>query len=476
MGINCFPDASGDDRFILAPIKARRPLDFLAYGVTSLTSAMTEPSKFRKVLRRPLALTRHIATVDQKASALIEGMNAVIQGMNNQSQFLDRRFEALIQAADNQSQLLNSKLEALIQAADNQSQLLSRLIQASETQSRNMTERFKLVAAGLDQQSRVLNSKLDAVVAALHRQPYTIPPELQRTTGVDQTRNPGSERPLLIDEKTYNTSHPDYDATVVRNFPGKILNAEKPSHNPVYQELKRLANGDEVPDAAWTVRLKETLVEAKSDPYADLVVQRREATEQYMAELRRKYHSQYNAGWVNLDAALFLYWLVRRLQPKTIVQCGICNGLSSAFMVLALAANGTEGKLYGIDIPPVFNPKEPFWTGSGQVYGHTIPEGKTSGWMVPEAYRNRLEIREGDSKVLLPKLVENLPAIDLFYHDSDHTYNHMMFEFREAKRKLARGGLVVADDISWNASLWDFADENLVPAYNFKGDVGVTFF
>jgi predicted O-methyltransferase YrrM len=231
-----------------------------------------------------------------------------------------------------------------------------------------------------------------------------------------------------------------------------------------------------VPDAAWTSVLKETLAEAKADPYADLVMQRREATEQYMAGLRRQYHSQYNAGWVNLDAALFLYWLVRKLKPKTIVQCGVCNGLSSAFMVLALTANGAEGKLYGIDIPPVFNPKEPSWTGAGQVYGHTIPEGKTSGWIVPEAYRKRFEVREGDAKVLLPKLVENLSAIDLFYHDSDHTYNHMMFEFREANRKLARGGLVVADDISWNAALWDFADENSVPAYNFKGDVGVTFF
>jgi predicted O-methyltransferase YrrM len=412
---------------------------------------MTESSKFRKVFLRPFELARQIATVGEK-------MNVVIEGMNNQSE------------------LLNSKFEALIQAADNQSQLLSRLIQTSEAQSRNMTERLKLVAAGLDQQSRVLSSKLDAVVAALHRQPVALGSSSPPTSGVDSLPHPGSERPLLIGENTYNTSHPDYDATVVRNFPGTILNAEKPSQSAAYDELKKLANGNEVPDDVWAPVLKEAYAEAKSDPYADLVAQRREATEQYMTGLRRQYHSQYNAGWVNLDAALFLYWLVRKHKPKTIVQCGVCNGLSSAFMVLGLAANGAEGKLYGIDIPPVFDPKEPSWTGSGQVYGHTIPEGKTSGWIVPEAYRTRFEVREGDSKILLPKLVDILPTIDLFYHDSDHTYNHMMFEFREAKRKIADGGLVVADDISWNASLWDFADENSVPAYNFKGDVGVAFF
>jgi cephalosporin hydroxylase len=64
----------------------------------------------------------------------------------------------------------------------------------------------------------------------------------------------------------------------------------------------------------------------------------------------------------------------------------------------------------------------------------------------------------------------------MFFHDSDHTYNHMMFEFKEAKRKLVAGGLIVADDISWNASLWDFADQNGVPSYNFKGTVGVALF
>src|SRR6185437_4461601 len=162
------------------------------------------------------------------------------------------------------------------------SQLLSRLIQTSETQSRNITERLKLVAAGLDQQSRVLNSKFDGVVSALYRQPHSLAPDFQPAMRVDPSQDAGSERPLLIAENTYNTSHPDYDATVVRNFPGTILNAEKPSQNPVYDELKKLANGNEVPDAAWTPVLKEALAEAKSDPYADLVVRRREATEQYM--------------------------------------------------------------------------------------------------------------------------------------------------------------------------------------------------
>jgi hypothetical protein len=52
----------------------------------------------------------------------------------------------------------------------------------------------------------------------------------------------------------------------------------------------------------------------------------------------------------------------------------------------------------------------------------------------------------------------------------------MMFEFETAKRKLRQGGLVVAVDVAWNASLWDFAEKHGVPSYTFKGAVGVGFF
>jgi predicted O-methyltransferase YrrM len=193
-------------------------------------------------------------------------------------------------------------------------------------------------------------------------------------------------------------------------------------------------------------------------------------------ELGRKYHAHYVPGWVNFDDALFLYWLVRQVKPRTIVQTGVCNGLSAAFMMLGLVKNGPEGRLHVIDLPPVFDPRDAAWTVEGKVYGVVIPEGKTSGWLVPDAYRDRFEVWDGDAKELLPKMVDKVDSIDFFYHDSDHTYNHMMFEFQQVKRKLNKGGLVVGDDVSWNASVWDFADEFGVPSYNFKGTVGVAFF
>jgi predicted O-methyltransferase YrrM/SAM-dependent methyltransferase len=282
--------------------------------------------------------------------------------------------------------------------------------------------------------------------------------------------------PLMLEERTYNTAHPDYDHKLVRNFPGKIFNRDRPCGSPVFAALTQISQGDEVPDYLWHTILAEALVEATSVPHASQLFERRIFIERYVAEIGRQYRAHYVPGWVNLEDALFLYWLVRRANPRKIVQCGVCNGLSTAFMMLGLVKNDCGGTISVIDMPPVFDPTDPGWTTEGKVYGVVIPEGKTTGWMVPDAYRDRLEVRNGDAKKLLPEMVDNLDSLDFFYHDSDHSYNHMMFEFTQAKRKLNKGGLVVGDDVSWNSSLWDFADEFCVPSYNFRGAVGVAFF
>jgi len=299
---------------------------------------------------------------------------------------------------------------------------------------------------------------------------------LPRNASAQTLRVSMQQMPLLRAERTYNTSHPDYDARMVRNFPGHVFNHDVPCANAAFRVLSRLARGPTIRKRVWDAILRDMLAEASSVPYAGQVFERRDFVECYVAKLGAKYRSHYVPGWVNLNDALFLYWLVRQAKPRTIVQTGVCNGLSAAFMMLALVKNGAEGRLHVIDLPPVFDPNDPAWTVAGTVYGVVIPEGKTSGWLVPDAYRDRFEVWSGDAKELLPKLVDRLDAIDLFFHDSDHTYDHMMFEFTEAKCKLEPGGLIVSDDVSWNASLWDFADEFRVPAYNFNGTIGVAFF
>jgi predicted O-methyltransferase YrrM len=279
----------------------------------------------------------------------------------------------------------------------------------------------------------------------------------------------------MIAPKTYNTRHPAYDARAARNDPGKISGARTDAPHPILEEIAAMGNGTHVAAEQWQPVFAAMRAELESDPHGAHLFARRLAMEGHCAELSRTHGAEYVPGWVNIDDGLFLYWLVRRLRPRTIVQTGVCNGFSLALLALALARNGDNGQVHAIDLPNVFDPADPAWTRRGHLYGVVIPEGKSSGWLVPDACRDRVHLQVGDAKDLLPPLLARLAAVDFFFHDSDHTYDHMAFEFSQAKRVLSPGGLIVADDIAWNASLWDAADQWGVPAYNHAGSMGVAF-
>jgi len=445
-------------------------------------------------------LSEIAAILEYQSRLLTTKLDETILGVGNQSSLLNQRLSEIVAGLSAQSGLLNQRLSEIAAGVSNQSHLfnvkLEESIHGVSNQSLLLNQRLNEIIVGLSNQTCVLNDKLNAVIGtqqalqgiktndvgrlatevsepylADHASETAICPE-----EISPFRSAMQRMPLLLAEKTYNTSHPRYDSTLVRNYPGHIFNYDKPCKNIVFNQLKVLTEGSEVPSHAWDNMLRETLEEVRSTPHANQVFERRTFIERYTADLQQKYQAYYSPGWVNLDDALFLYWLVRRLAPRTIVQTGVCNGLSSAFMILALSNNGPDGRLHAIDLPPIFDSNDPAWTIRDNVYRAVIPEGKSPGWMIPDAYRDRLAVWNGDAKSLLSKLVNTMTSIDLFYHDSDHAYSHMMFEFREAKRKLVSGGLIVADDVSWNASLWDFADQHAAPSYNYKGAVGVAFF
>jgi predicted O-methyltransferase YrrM len=432
-----------------------------------------------------------VAGVDNQTDLLNQKFAQLIEGQDHQSDLLNRKFEQLIESQadlldrklaqliegqDHQTDLLNRKFGQLFVSEDNQADLLNRkfdgLLEGLDHQTDLLNRKFEQLFVSEDNQSNLINRRFGQLISALGHEPESIEWRPSAHNFAEATQH----MPLMIDDRTFNTNHPDYDAKLVRNYPGKIFNRNGVCTSPVFGELLKQARGDDVADGTWNKILADTLIEAASVPGAAQVFERRNYIENYMAELGRKYHALYVAGWVNLDDALFLYRLVRQTKPRKIVQCGACNGLSSSFMMLALAKNGPEGTLSIIDLPFVFDPKNPEWTREGKAHGVCIPEGKTTAWMVPDIYRDRLEVWNGDAKDLLPKMVDKVDSIDFFFHDSDHTYRHMMFEFAEAKRKLTPGGLIVADDISWNSSLWDFADSYSAPSYNFKGTVGAAFF
>lgn len=166
--------------------------------------------------------------------------------------------------------------------------------------------------------------------------------------------------------------------------------------------------------------------------------------------------SRYNTGRLAYEEGIRLYALVRKLGPRVAVETGVCNGFSTAFLLLGLARNG-GGELHSIDLPEVVGSDyEPgtFWDGK---QGAAIPPGKEPGWMIPAPLRERWSLTVGRSQDELPPLLERLGAIDLFVHDSEHSYECMDFEFRAAWPALREGGALVADDWNWNEAFAELA-------------------
>ncbi len=162
-----------------------------------------------------------------------------------------------------------------------------------------------------------------------------------------------------------------------------------------------------------------------------------------------------------------LYLLVRRLRPNLVVETGVQHGRSSLAILRALHENG-HGGLTSIDVPRLeigqFN-EDGRWDDA-----HVDRWGDT-GREVPAYLRARwhlmLEQHPADAHGLLRGIAANIVPIDLFVHDSEHSYATMMEEFTTAWPAIAPGGVLYADDIDWNGAFRDFASLHALPRHEF---------
>jgi predicted O-methyltransferase YrrM len=139
---------------------------------------------------------------------------------------------------------------------------------------------------------------------------------------------------------------------------------------------------------------------------------------------------------------LLQYAAIRAFAPKLVVETGVANGVSTAYLLLALQKNG-QGVLHSIGLDD---------------RGY-LPEGKALGWIVPDWLRPHWISHVGDSRELLPKILKELGSIDVFIHDSLHTYEHMLWEYRAAFPHIRSGGLLFSDDALWNQAFPEFSKE-----------------
>ena len=140
--------------------------------------------------------------------------------------------------------------------------------------------------------------------------------------------------------------------------------------------------------------------------------------------------------------ARLCYSLCRVLTPEIVIETGVASGVSSTFILEALAENGT-GHLHSVDLPPLAARKE---------------EG-VIGALIPDEVRGRWTLHRGSSRKVLPRLLDEMGEVQVFLHDSLHTRQVMAWEFATVTPSLARPWALIADDVHNNKAFDDWVAE-----------------
>jgi predicted O-methyltransferase YrrM len=140
------------------------------------------------------------------------------------------------------------------------------------------------------------------------------------------------------------------------------------------------------------------------------------------------------------DMAELLYGLVRALRPDVVVETGVATGVTSAYLLAALADNDA-GELQSIDLPSA-----------------DLVRADLVGCAVPAELRDRWTYHWGSSRRLLPRiLADGRGKRRVFVHDSEHTYSNMRWELERAWKALQAGDWLIADDVHMNTAFGDLA-------------------
>lgn len=194
---------------------------------------------------------------------------------------------------------------------------------------------------------------------------------------------------------------------------------------------------------ANAVEVKEYIVEFR------LNQEFQNSVEEKMSVLSKRQHSSWDYS-IGITLGLVLYVICRRQKPDIVVETGVASGVSSSHLLCALEQN-KRGQLYSIDLP---------WWQENQ-----------SGWLIPDYLRHRWHLILGRSSEKLAPLMRKVTEIDIFLHDSDHSYQNMLWEFQIAWTCLKAGGLLLAHNIDANEAFSDFCQDHGVKGY-YLADMG----
>ncbi|MCI4355635.1 MAG: class I SAM-dependent methyltransferase [Thermoplasmata archaeon] len=146
--------------------------------------------------------------------------------------------------------------------------------------------------------------------------------------------------------------------------------------------------------------------------------------------------AHYPPHWrIEPEPGFLLYGLVRSRSPSLVVETGVADGFSSRLILEALRRNGS-GRLVSVD--------------RRDDVGALVPPNLRPSWELTILGRGRRYSG-------LRALFSSTGPVDMFLHDSAHTYRHQLREYRAAWPNLRPAGLLLSDDADASFAFLDFA-------------------
>jgi predicted O-methyltransferase YrrM len=156
--------------------------------------------------------------------------------------------------------------------------------------------------------------------------------------------------------------------------------------------------------------------------------------EKHAADMTTQRHVEMGVSWQTYVAEL-----IRTMPPGpvVVVETGVYSGLSTFYLLSAIADRGPGSVLASVD--PLYKSQNdatnkivdvelrPFWKGKDHIL---------SNW----------KFFAGKSRDIFPQVINAFPEWDVFIHDSDHSKENMIFELETALKHVKPGGFIVIDD------------------------------
>jgi hypothetical protein len=231
-------------------------------------------------------------------------------------------------------------------------------------------------------------------------------------------------------------------APVIRAFPAHPVQVLKTLPDEWRQRMGKASAAEADFDADWNEHLHDLLGAPWPCPEAGHL---KDLLTEIGALLDEKGigTGRHTYGWysdVEIDLATAIWCTVLHSRPEVVLETGVAHGVSSRIVLEALNRND-RGHLWSIDIANPINLA---------VHGQ-------EGAAVTDACRPRWTYVEGESRRRMPPLVAEVGKVELFIHDSLHTFKNTLFEMEQAASAMPAGGVMLIDDIRSHDGFTTFA-------------------